>query len=575
MGALKTLVREMKGMNDTGEILFGNMFNAVRWKVQKGLGNVLPKGKMDELESSIGFLQKEGQGSDVSRRLTSFFYASTLGLNTASSAKNLMQPALTTMPSIGIGPTMAGYGVLRDRLPGYSSAFIRHMNVLKANPSIRPVQRINLAQERAFHEAFPELAASGIKADPRAFELSEAQLLKDVGRLGGRVRRSDDYFKLLLQPFTQTELSNQVVTFYGGKKKLLNDLRSGALEPPASIRTGARLTGAELDEYLNLEASNLVNLTQFRPGAGSRSVLQTMIPPPFRMFTSFPLRLANFFVDSTVRGALTQAQMRQASWWERATGGRNLGTMARTYVMGRTVNEGLRNVLGVDMSDALGISGPFTGIVESGRILSPLTFSPLPKAVLGMASFASTRDLRDLNPLELPGVGKLPLPKTLVPAGVQISRMSKAFRAFRPDLGGFVDEDERLMFQGDTSDAVLGMLGIPLEKERRMREAMDRMHENRFLDRKLKRRFATAVRNFDTAEMDKVRREHQDAFPGLPPLNLSQKDRLRTMESARMTAVQRMLRTMGRNLGYVAERDLYEFDPDLVAEQPVFERALP
>jgi hypothetical protein len=570
VGALKTLVREAKGMSDEGEILFGNLWNAVRNKVNTGLSHVLPKKTMDRLEPSISFMPKDARGTDASRKITSFFYASTLGLNTASSAKNLMQPFLTTAPALGIGPVLKGYSTLRERMPRYASAFKRHHQTLRSNPQFNAVQRINLSQERAFHEAFPELAASGIKADPKAFELSEAALIRDISRSGGQVKSADDYFKLLLQPFTHSELSNQVVTFYGGKQSLLQKMRTGEYQIPTNIRTGRALTGAELDEALNLEASNLVNLTQFRPGAGSRSVLQTLLPPPFRMFTSFPLRLGNFFAESTVRGAMTEAQLREAGLLAKLTGGRNFGTLARTYVYGRALNEGLRQVAGVDMSDALGISGPFTGVVESGKILSPLTFSPLPNVLMGMASFTSSRDLRDLNPLTLPVAGDVPIPKTLVPAGVQISRMSKALRAYRPDLGGFVDEDERLMFQGDTSDAVLAMLGIPLEKERRMREAMDRMTANRLRIRQFRRKFATASRNYDTNVMDKLSRQYADEFPELGPLALSRKDLERYNQSALLTANQRALRSAGKEMGFLAERDLYEHDPDLVSSTPLF-----
>jgi hypothetical protein len=572
VGALRTLVREVKGMSDTGEILFGNLFNTIRHKASTQLGSILGKKGMDNLEASISHVQRDAHGADLSRRVTSYFYASTLGLNTASSLKNLMQPFLTTMPTIGVGATLKGYGVLRQRMPLYANSFMRNRQILGQNPRLNAVQKINLAQEKAFHEAFPELAASGIKADPRAFELSEAALVRDISRTG-KVRSVDDYFKLMLQPFTQAELSNQVVTFYGGKERLKQMMRVGELDIPRHVQTQRALSGAEMDSFLNLEASNLVNMTQFRPGAGSRSVLQTMIPPPFRMFTSFPLRLGNLMADSTVRGALTDAQMKEAGLFARLTGGRNYGTLARTYLFGRTVNEGLREVLGVDMSDALGISGPFTGIVESGKIASPLTFSPLPGVVMGMASFTSSRDLKDLKPLSLPVVGDIPIPKTLVPGGVQISRMSKAARAFRPDLGGFVDEDERLMYEGDTPDAILGMLGVPLEKERRMREAMDRNHANVNRVRQLRRRYATASMTYDFDTMDSLDRQYQEEFPGVGPLTLSRKDLARYRESARMTATQRTLKALGRTMGFLAEQDLYRHDPDLVADEPVFDFA--
>lgn len=559
LGALRTLIREAKGQADESEALFGSLFNAVRQRVTNTIPGLRER---NQIEGAVSAVQQDARGRRATRALTSYFYATTLGLNTASSVKNLMQPFLTTAPSIGIGPTLQGYKVLKARLPTYARSFINEHRALTLNRDIKPLQRINLAQERAFHKTFPELASSGIKADPRAFELSQAEALEEA--ISGRTmfRTTDEYFKALLQPFTQTELSNQVVTFYGGKAALRNMLSKGELAIPRTP-SGRFLSAEEIEGYLNLEASHLVSATQFRPGPGSRTVLQTLIPAPFRMFTSFPVRLANFLADSTVRGSLTAAQIRNGTILDKITGGRNLGTISRVYVLGKAMNEGLRSALGVDMSDALGISGPFTGIVESGRIFSPLTFSPMPSALVGMASFTSTRDLRDLNPLVLPGVGEVPLPKTLVPAGVQISRMSKVLRAFRPDLGGFVDEDERLMYQGDTGDAILALLGIPLEKERRMREALDRMGGNRMRVKQLRRRYTVAMNNYDTGEMSKLAGTFQKEFPGAGTIGVDMMDLQRYQQSARMTAVQRLLQSMGRSMSYL-EAPLYEHDPDLI-----------
>lgn len=565
LGALRTLIKEAKGQADESEALFGNLFNAVRQRVANTIPGLKEK---NQIEDAVSAVQQDARGRRATRAITSYFYASTLGLNTASSVKNLMQPFLTTAPAIGIGPTLQGYRVLKSRLPTYAKSFIHEHRALRLNRDIKPLQRINLAQERAFHKTFPELASSGIKADPRAFEFSQAEALEEA--ISGKTlfKTTDEYFKALLQPFTQTELSNQVVTFYGGKAALRNMMSRGELAIPRTP-TGRFLAGEEIEGYLNLEASSLVSATQFRPGPGSRTVLQTLVPAPFRMFTSFPVRLGNYLADSTVRGALTASQIRNGTILDKVTGGRNLGTLSRVYALGKGLNEGLRSALGVDMSDALGISGPFTGIVESGRIFSPLTFSPAPSALVGMASFTSSRDLRDLNPLVLPGVGEIPVPKTLVPAGVQFSRMSKVLRAFRPDLGGFVDEDERLMYQGDTKDATLALLGIPLEKERRMREAMDRMQSNRMRVKQLRRRYTVAMNNYDTNEMTKLGGMFQKEFPGAGTIGVDMIDLQRYQQSARMTAVQRLLKSMGKNMSYL-EAPLYEHDPDLVASPGVF-----
>ena len=563
LGALRTLVREVKGQADEAEALFGTLFNAARWKMVRALSPKIGKRQEDAIESALSAVQRDARGQDTSRRIASFFYATTLGLNTSSAIKNLFQPFLTTMPSIGIGPTLAGYKVLRQRLPGYAQAFGRHQRLLKANRELNVLQRMNLAQERAFHEAFPELSAAGIRADPRAFEMSQAEAVEGTIRGSVPFDTREAFYKFLLQPFTQTELANQVVTFYGGKEAVKQMMRRGLMDVPVTP-TGALVTGSQLEDYLNIEAASFVNATQFRPGPGSRTVLQTLIPAPFRMFTSFFTRLANHFAESTVRGAMSAAQMREAGMLARLTGGRNLGTLARTYLIGKAAVSGLRETIGVDMADAMGITGPFTGIVESGRLFSPLTFSPLPSVALGVASFASTRNLRDLNPLTVPGYGDVPIPKAVVPGGILMSRIAKVFRAYRPDAGGFVDDDERLMYQGDAWDALVKLLGIPLEKDRRLREAMDRMQANRFRVRKFRRRYAVAARNFDLDEMAKLERAYTEEFPDTGPLGITHQDLRRYNEQSRITTVQRMLSSMGKRFRYL-EEDIYEHDPELVA----------
>lgn len=564
LGALRTLVRSVQGKADEGEILFGSLFNRIRQQIVDKLGNKISPGKINQLEDAISSIQSEAIGAKTSNKIASYFYATTLGLNPASAIKNLFQPLLTTAPAIGIGATLKGYGVLKQRLPKYASTFIQEQRLLGNSSKLGVVERLNLAQERAFNSTFPELAKTGIKADPRAFELSESARLTLDPRTGrGRFASSEDYFKFLLQPFTQTELSNQIVTFYGGKAALRQSLRQGTLDIP--IRAGGLpLTPQGVEDFLDFQASSLVNATQFRPGPGSRTVVQSMIPAPFRMFTSFPIRLANFFSESTVRGALTQAQLENAGVLQRITGGRNLGTIARSLAIGRAVTTGLRDALGVDMGDALGLTGPFTGIVESGRIFSPLTFSPLPGVLKGIASFSSTRDVRDLNPLTLPGIGEIRFPKVLVPGGVGISRMAKALRAYRPDLGGFVDDDERLMFRGDNLDLIFGMLGIPLEKERRLREQMDRAQSNRFRVRQLRRRYTVAAVNSDFPVMEKLDQQFQKEFPDVGVgLTVSNHDVRRYKRQQRLGAAQRMIRSLGKDFNFL-EQDLLQFDPELV-----------
>jgi hypothetical protein len=565
LGALKNLVREYEGRMDTGEILFSNLWNSVRSKVSRSFGRVANPKQLRQAEDAIGIFERQARDRKMTGRLTSFFYSTTLGINPSPMIKNLFQPVLTTAPTLGIGSTVAGYKVLKQRMSLYADDVVKQARLLKANPDIPFTQRMNTATQRAFENVFPELNRSGLRIDPRAFELSEADVIRD--QLTGRMAFKDPnrYFKFLLQPFQHSELSNQVVTFFGGKEALKRAIRTGELDVPISLATKQPLVGQELDAFLNLESSSLVNALQFRPGPGSRTVLQSAIPAPFRMFTSFPIRLANHFADSTVRGALTDAQLREAGFLERALGrGRNWGTIARTVAIGRALTVGLRDSLGVDMSDALGVTGPFSGIVESGRIFSPMMMSPLPSVVHGIASFTSTRDLKDLNPLTLPVVGDIPVPKVLVPGGVGISRAVRALQSFKPDMGGFVDEDERLMYRGDVPDVALSMLGIPLEKDRRLREQMDRVQANRLAVRRRRRNFSVAWRNMDTKEMARQEKLFAQEFPELGTLSVTRHDLRRYYEQSRLTAAQRMIRSLGNRFGFL-ETDLYEYDPELVA----------
>jgi hypothetical protein len=571
MGALRNLVKEVRGKADDSEALFGNVLNAVRSRVSNTFGTAIGRKRMTQLEDAIATTERQYKDRRLTNQVTSFFYATTLGLNPSSTFKNLLQPALTTAPALGIGPMFEGYKVLKDRLPRYASSFVRHNRALSNNRSLNTVARINQAQQRAYSEIFPELAEAGIKADPRAFELSEAELVLDAVSGKSKFRNADAYYKFLLQPFTQAELSNQVVTFFGGKSALRRAIRRGEIDVPLST-TGEMLVGKDFDNFLNFESASLVNATQFRPGPGSRTVLQSLIPAPFRMFTSFPVRLINHFAESTVRGALTNAQLKDANFFQKLTGGRNLGTLARTYVLGKTVHEGFQQTLGVDVSDAVGLTGPFSNIVTSGRLFAPLPLAPLPSVVLSLASFASTRDVRELQGVTLPlfpedsFIGKAGkyVPRTLVPGGLAITRATRAMRSFRPDLGGFVDDDERLMFQGDQQDLLLSMLGIPLDKERKLRERIDQLNSNRLRIREFRRKYAVAARNYDQDEMTKLESQYQEAFPEMGQLAISRQGLRRYNESARLTSVQRMIRSLGKNASFL-EASIYETDPDLIA----------
>lgn len=556
-GALKTMARSLRGDMEESEILFGNMFNAVRKGVD-GVKGALGMKKTLQLEDAISTMERGPKDRDIMNKMTSYFYASTLGLNPLAWIKNLFQPALTTAAAIPMGSTLSGYKVLRERMPSYAREFM-HQKELLAASELPMTQRLNLALDKAFHNTFPELAESGVRPDPRAFEMSEGQLIQDQVNGRARFKNFDSYMKFLLQPFTQTETANQVVTFYGAKDALRKAVARGEMEAPVA--------GAEMEQWLNFESSNLTNALQFKPGPGSRSVLQSFIPAPFRMFSSFPLRLINHFADSTVRGALTAKQMETAGTLEQMFGGRNWGTLARTYLIGKALTTGARAAIGVDLSDSVGLTGTFSNMANSGQLFAPIPVSPFPSAVISLAQYATTRDIKKLHPLIVPGVGEVPIPKNLIPGGIAISRAARALQMYRPDLGGFVDDNERLMYKADTTDFVLATLGIPLDKDRRMRQDMDRVESMKLRMKKYRREYAVAYRNKDIRSMKDLEGQWQVEFKDFGPLQISRQDLRRYEAQSRLTATSRMIQSMGSQGSFLAG-PMYDYDPDLISPPP-------
>lgn len=586
--ALRQLVRNVQGESNEHEILTGNLFSAVRNKVSAFGRRVTGRAQLNEIDAALQTIERNRTSRQLSNGLASYFYATTLGLNVRSALQNLMQPVLTTMPAIGIGPTLSGMRVLKERMPAYFRNFRTEHQSLRGGGRMGFTGRTNLALERAFEKTFPELGAQGIRLDPRLFDIDESALIQS--RTGKRFRSIDDFNKFILQAFTQTEGANQVTTFFGAKKALMNHARTGEFELPRSVKGNKIVAGAELDDYLNFEAGQVVGATQFRPGAGTRSVIQNMLPAPLRQFQSFTTRYASHLADSTVRGAMSNAQIEQTSILRTLSTrgldalnpltrnpdslaaqrkllslgtGRNMGTVARTLIYSKIVVNGLRETLGVDVGGALGLTSPLQ-VAPANQIFAPIPMPPAASVVFAVVGAATTRDFKRLQALSLPGLGEIPIPKTLFPGGVALTRVARAMQQFRPDMGGFVDDDERLMYRGGTTDAILAALGIPLEKQRRSREVIERVHANRNLTRRFRRRYAVAAMGYDTDEMDALSAKWSKAFPDMPPLAVSGKDLRRYNESRRLPAAQRMIRTLGGRGAYL-EAELYEFDPDLIA----------
>lgn len=560
--ALQTLVKACRGDVDEGQIWMGNLFASVGAKFDSLAGSVGYKKRL-QVDAALKTLQRTKQQAAVENGLVSYFYSTTLGMNPWSAIQNTLQPLITSGPALGIGAALRGMRDVGMRATAYSRAFNVELRALKG---VRPgagnwTHRANEAAQRAFNTVFPELADAGLKLDPRLFEVRP----ESIQAFGSRARRAfatyDDYAKFMLQPFTHAELINQASTFYGTKHKLRDAMRTGEYEIPLDI-AGKPLAGAALEDWLNFEATGVVNATQFRPGPGGRTIFQSKLPAPLRMFQTFPIRAMSFMTESTVRGAMTQKQLESAGLFARVFGGRNWGTLARVALYGRIAQHGAADILDVDLSGATGITSPFT-FTPQGEWLSPLPIPPLAGTVIGMASAAANRDISKLKPLVLPGVGEIPWPKALFPGGTAITRAARAVRQFRPELGGWVDDDERLMNTGNGTDLVLSMFGIPLERNRRSRQYLDRIGNVRQRVNQFRRSYAKAYTTLDLDGMKQLEQQWSETFKDWPPLSVTARDARRYSQAARMPMIQRMLHTMGQSGRFLAA-EIYEADPEII-----------
>ena len=561
MTALADLVRAVTGRADEGEIMWGNMFATIANNFNKYAAGVTGK-QLSEVDYGLKSLKWNRGYRSIQSGIASHFYASTLGLNPWSTVQNLLQPALTTAPALGIGPTLAGMKEFGEKLPLYNRNLwqeFRTLGINKQSPNV--LAQLNAAAKRSFETTFPELSQGGIRLDPRIFDI-DPNGVTEGGKFGHYFKSYDDFCTFLLQPFTHAEMSNQVTTFYGAKKALQTAMRTGEYDVPIGVN-GQRLAGPELDTWLNFESSQVVNATQFRPGPGSRTIWQGRVPAPFRQFTSFPIRALSFMMNSTLRGAMTEKQLEGAGILSRLTGGRNLGTLARMIMYGRVLQNGARDILGVDIDKALGLTAPFN-LTPSGQPFAPFPTPPAAGLIAGLVSSAVTRDIKPLQPMTLPGIGDVPIPKLLFPGGLAMSRAIRTLNQWEPDMGGFVDDNNRLMRRGNTGDLILGMMGIPTEKNRRIRDRMERAQALRSTIRDYRRQFATAAMTGDMEAVDRLQGEYAKNFPDWPALNIAPKDLQRANSNARLTMLQRMLQGLGAQ-GKLLAQDIYEVEPDLLA----------
>jgi len=259
MTGLRHLTRALTGKMDEGQIMWGNLFASVGKHFDETVGRITNK-QRGEVDYAMKAVQRNRSWRNIANGITNYFHTATLGGNAWSAIQNLLQPMLTTAPALGIGPTLSGMRQAWARVPEYA-AEIRNQHDLLRDKSLGPLARMNEAADLAFKKVFPDLAEVGIRPDIRLLDADPSMLI-DTHR-GKLFKSYDSFSKWLLQPFNHAEFANQATTFYAAKQSIGDAIRQGLYHVPEG------LTPEEVRRYVNFDAINVVNATQFRPGPGT------------------------------------------------------------------------------------------------------------------------------------------------------------------------------------------------------------------------------------------------------------------------------------------------------------------
>jgi len=551
--ALDHLIGSLKGSNSHQEVMFNSVWSTLATKAEKFIGAASPN-LQKKMATHFEYLKSKGTDRAMNNFLATYSYYTTLGLNFGSAFGNSLQTPLTTLPTAGLGPTLAGISEFAGRFPRYAREVIRGF---RNEPNVRKLPRIS---RDAFNRSYPELVEHNIKIDPRLLDLDEDALVKGVGGvLGDKFAKAEGYMSWLLAPFRAVETANRGIAFYSARTQGLQAMKlDPTFMPKALLGPQGQMTSNAL-EFINLHSARMVNSTQFLAGGGNRTIFQDRLPPWMRTFSSFPIRLMSWMGETTIKGAKTQAEMQTAGMLTRLSGGRNFGPLARMYVSGSVLQHGFRDVLGVDVARWAGF-----GPVEPSQALGVMPIPVIPGALFETGKAIMNREWDRTQTMRVPGFGNIPIPKTLVPAGVAFTRMARAIDQFQPDIGGFVDDDQRLMRRAGTADMVMSAFGIPTAKARRERLQLTELNVRVGKVREMRRKFGSSMLNGDFRQAAEARAQYGKMFPDMPPLMVEAQD-LKTMYvNARMPRLARRFKSLGDQRP-ILEAQIIDIDPAMLA----------
>lgn len=473
------------------------------------MAGLIPATTKDKLKGML--LQERGGFSflNAHSKMASYFYFSTLAGNPASAFQNLLQPIITTLPTVGPRAFWRGLSTTIGKLTGENGYFALRG---KGVPS-----------EEAFRKVFGEFVEMGMGPEPLTQSVLRDALESSwdgangsvLGGMGPTSRpRLERLKRASMTLFSGSEKFNRLVTFEAGKAKAAMD----------------GLAGADAMTF----AGKLVRATQFPAGPGEMSPALLKLPAAWRQFLYFPLRYAGFLGESTAWQSINPATG--------LVNPRNWGTIGRSLAASSAAYHLLKEVGGVDVGRSL-----MFGALPLPSDYTKAPFFPMPlipplASILGNA--AATLATGDTSYIKQ----SLPL---LVPGGIQAKRL---YKTLAPQFAGYDARtpDGRIPLYG-ANRALIGyatpmqlfMRAIGLRSDdQTAEESLARyLLKQRDLLREARRQYVEAVVDGNPEEAMRVNRDFRREFPGLGDLSVKPTDIRAAQDRRGLTRLQRLIRT--------------------------------
>ena len=332
---------------------------------------------------------------NLNRKVSSYFYLSTLGGNVGSALNNMLQLVLTTGPTLGFRTTAQGASeAMRKAHKYFSLRFGSHA----------------LSHDEALRAAYKEFSEAGLAGSPMTDEAFQGALQEAFGvaSLKGPVKTGERISRALMKVFSSSEVAVRLTTFEAG---MIHATKGG-------------LKGAEAIDF----ARKATEATQFLTGPANKPFALLEANPLVGQLMNFPLKLLEFATGTATRLGVAEKAGIGIPGTKIVVGKNyNLGTLARA-VSATIIGKELGDYVGLDISDALlsgalphaqGTERPF-GIIP----LVPPFYQLLGDAALSVVKGDSKYIRRDI-PLLLPGGVQL----TRI-AGMSGTQVGQSFNAF-------------------------------------------------------------------------------------------------------------------------------------------------